>query len=72
MAWQDWIDYDKCWLKTCHALFRLPGKSRGASQEVRFAKKNGLKVFRKWEDLMKWKKEWVAEKVAKRKRANKR
>lgn len=40
-----WLDYDREWLKCCDALVRLPGDSRGADQEVLWAKEHNIPVF---------------------------
>lgn len=43
--YEDWIALDLEWLKTCHALIRLPGESLGADNEVKFAEELCLDVF---------------------------
>ncbi len=54
-------DYNTCmrldleWLKQCDCLLRLPGKSKGADIEVKFAKKNNIPVFYDLDELLKWK-----------------
>lgn len=40
-----WLAYDLEWLKSCHALLRLEGESKGADQEVAWAMENGIPVF---------------------------
>ena len=40
-----WYTYDNEWLKSCDALFRIPGESTGADAEVKLARKLGLPVF---------------------------
>lgn len=49
-----WYQYDMEWLKLCHALYRLPGKSKGADAEVKEAKKRGFPVFEEFQDLVDW------------------
>lgn len=43
--YQQWIALDLEWLKTCHALIRLPGDSVGGDKEVAFALELGIKVY---------------------------
>jgi hypothetical protein len=50
-----WLAWDKEWLKVCHALIRLPGKSPGADEEVRMAQEElhipvffGVDAFDEW------------------------
>ena len=52
--WQTWMDVDREWLGACHALVRLPGESRGADQEVAWAKELGIQVFCDIEDCISW------------------
>jgi hypothetical protein len=40
-----WYKMDLVWLKTCDAVLRLDGESKGADAEVEFAKANGIPVF---------------------------
>lgn len=68
MTWDDWIDYDKEWIRSCDALFRLPGKSKGAAREVRLMRKLGRPVFKKWVKLYAFIKEWERQLVAKGKK----
>ena len=68
MTWEDWIDYDKEWIRSCHALYRLPGKSKGAAREVRLAKKLGIPVFKKWGKLKLFLQEWEMQLLKKRKK----
>lgn len=42
---QFWYQFDLEWLDVCDALVRLPGESRGADQEVAYAKGRGMPVF---------------------------
>lgn len=44
-TYDNWLSYDMEWIRSCDALYRLDGKSKGASREVRFAKKLGIPVF---------------------------
>lgn len=47
----EWLDYDFSWLFVCDAVLRLPGESKGADQEVEYAKRNGIPVFNSIQDL---------------------
>lgn len=49
-----WLYYDKEWIRTCDALLRLPGKSKGAAREVRWANRLGIPVFTSYEKLIQW------------------
>lgn len=48
---QDWLDYDKQWIRVCHGLLRLPGESPGADGEVDFCLERGIPVFYTIRDL---------------------
>ena len=37
-----WYAYDIFWLKCCDYIVRIPGKSKGADNEMRLAKKWGI------------------------------
>ena len=41
----DWLEYDREWLVTVDAVFRMPGESKGADAEVALAKQHGIPVF---------------------------
>lgn len=43
--WDRWMELDLAFLKTCDALIRLPGESKGADREVEFAHDNIIVVF---------------------------
>ena len=49
---EQWLAYDKYWVLSAKALIRLPGKSRGADQEVRWARRHGIKVYKSVEDYI--------------------
>jgi len=40
-----WMELDIEWLKQCDAVLRLPGESKGADVEVRFAEENDIPVY---------------------------
>ncbi len=43
--YQQWLEYDKEWLKLCHYVLRLPGESGGADGEVIYATALGIETF---------------------------
>jgi|SRR2546421_1144483 len=45
-----YYEYDMVWLKYCDALLYL-GPSLGANLELRWAEKNGLKIFRSLDEI---------------------
>jgi len=45
MSYVDWLRYDFRRILACDAVYRMPGESRGADLEVRFAKSRGIPVF---------------------------
>jgi len=40
-----WMDQGIEWLCVCDILFRMPGKSEGADDEVAFAKRHNIPVY---------------------------
>jgi len=50
---KDWYKFDNEWVRTCHYLLRLPGKSKGADDEVELAERQGIPVFHDIEELVK-------------------
>ena len=44
-SYQDWLDYDRCWLLVSDAILRLPGGSEGADMEVQWALVAGIPVY---------------------------
>lgn len=46
-----WLQVDKPWVLVSDAILRLDGASVGADQEVRWAHKAGIPVFRSFEAL---------------------
>jgi hypothetical protein len=53
MPYIDWLRYDFQCILSCDAVYRMPGASRGASLEVRFARSRGIPVFTKLAELTK-------------------
>lgn len=43
--WEDWLKYDETIIKSCCALFRVPGQSKGAERECLFAIDEKIPVF---------------------------
>ena len=46
-----WLALDKEWLRSCDAVFRIPGKSPGADEECELARTLGIPVFYEFEKL---------------------
>jgi hypothetical protein len=43
--YETWMQYDFEWLKSCDAVFRMPGYSPGADREVELAKSLGMTIY---------------------------
>jgi hypothetical protein len=52
-AYETWLKLDLEWLKRCDCVLRLPGESKGADQEVDFAREHFIPVFFNMRDLVK-------------------
>ena len=52
----DWLNFDISWLCVCDVLLRLPGRSRGAYNEVVVAKVKKIPVVYSIDELLKWSK----------------
>lgn len=52
--YEDWIANDLEWLSACDCLLRLPGDSKGADGEVRYAKRTYKNVFYSIDELRKY------------------
>jgi len=52
--YEGWLEYDRVWLLSCDALFRLPGDSPGADREVLWATEAKISVFTEWKELKAW------------------
>ena len=46
-----WYAYDLEWLAVCDALYRLPGESVGADNEMKRARTLGLPVYERIQDI---------------------
>lgn len=44
-GWEEWMKLDYEYVKVCDAILRLPGESKGADQEVEWAKQLGIPVY---------------------------
>lgn len=53
-AFAEWIAYDLVWLRQCEAIYRMPGPSPGADMETAEAKRLGIPVFTRIDDLRAW------------------
>ena len=42
--YEEWLELDMEWLKSCDIVVRLPGESSGADREVALAKELGIPV----------------------------
>lgn len=49
--YEDWIKIDLEWVKVCDCILRLSGESKGADNEIEFARSLGLPVFFSAEEL---------------------
>ncbi len=49
---EDWLEYDREWLLLCQAMIRIPGKSRGADQEERWARRHGIPIYGSVEEFL--------------------
>ena len=47
-----WYDYDLDILERCDILYRIPGESKGADAEVKYAKDKGIPVCETIEQLL--------------------
>ena len=47
----DWLTTGLAWVSVCDAVLRLPGKSPGSEEEVKYAKELGIPVFYHLNDL---------------------
>jgi hypothetical protein len=54
-----WYAYDVAFLARCDALYRLPGQSQGADDEVAYMNDGRKPVFYDEEGVILWAKEWL-------------
>ncbi len=50
-SYETWLEIDRQWIDCCDAVLRLDGESKGADNEVAYAKTKGIKVYYKWSDI---------------------
>ena len=53
-----WLSLDFPWLECADAIYRIPGKSKGADAEVAFAECRGIPVFHDMDSLRQWLAAW--------------
>lgn len=53
-TWGEWLDYDETIIKSCCAIFRIEGESKGADREEAFARTEGIPVFYDLASLELW------------------
>ena len=56
-----WYDYDLAILNRCDALFRIPGQSTGADNEVIFAEAHEIEAYYEINDLIAWAESFIAQ-----------
>jgi hypothetical protein len=52
--YEEWLDIDRQFLATCHAVFRFPGESTGADAECHLAETLGIPVFHDFDIAVDW------------------
>lgn len=52
VEYEKWLGMDFEWVQVCDVLLRLPGESKGADQEVEYAKSRGIPVVYSVEELL--------------------
>lgn len=50
--YEHWIKLDAAWVEVCDALYRLPGESEGADDEVEQARNLEIPVFYSFLDML--------------------
>jgi len=45
IGYEQWMRWDFAWIRTCHAMVRLPGESSGSDRETELASELGIPVF---------------------------
>lgn len=54
LPWETYIAADLAIISRCDAVFRIPGRSKGADAEVRHAEDEGIPVFTDINELLMW------------------
>ena len=47
-----WMTLDKAWLSKCDALYRIPGNSEGADEEVKYAHELKIPVLHRYPQIL--------------------
>ncbi len=50
-TWREWMDWCLPWVAVCDAVYRIPGTSKGADEEVAFAKSLGIPIYTNLDQL---------------------
>lgn len=53
-TWEEWLELDETIIKSCCAVIRIPGESKGADREVEFAIQEMIPVFFNHTDFKIW------------------
>lgn len=51
-TWDEWMALDRAWIEVSHVVWRLPGESKGADQEVQWANELGIPVITTLTEMM--------------------
>ena len=50
-SWEDWLAIDQEFLRVCNAVWRLPGESTGADEEVKLGYKIKIPIYYSFEEI---------------------
>jgi len=50
-SWEEWMTLDHEYIQLCGAVYRLPGESKGADQEVQWAMSLGIPIYHRMEEI---------------------
>ena len=64
VTYEYWLAYDRQLLERVDVVLRLPGESKGADQEVEWAKELGIPVFEDLDTLKEWASNWLGDEIA--------
>lgn len=56
-SYEFWMEIDRDWMQTCHALVRLEGKSEGADEDMHQAIDQAIPVIVGLDEFIRWAKE---------------
>jgi len=51
LNYDKWLEWDCSWIDSCDFVLRLPGESKGADIETKYANDNGIPVVRSINEL---------------------